>query len=192
MQQTCLRAMVKLEFAYELCTRLAAATGQDRRPDIMTLLGEIWSYAELTRAAIRAAEADARDFGDGAWFCDERPFRAMRPTLPGWMPRVNEIIKIIGSHNLLATPSRAALDNPQLRPWLDKYLPAVDDGDTAERSRLFRTAWDFAGSALGARVELYERYYLASAARTYMLAHIAAQKEREWTQVPEFWGHMDA
>ena len=192
MQQTSLRAMVKLEFAYELCTRLADATGQSRRPEVMQMLGEIWSYAELTRAAIRAAEADAYDFGDGTWFCDERPFRALRPTLPGWMPRVNEIIKLIGSHNLLATPSRAGLENTQLRPWLDKYLPAVDDGDTAERSHLFRTAWDFVGSALGARVELYERYYLASAARTYVLAHLAAQKEREWAQVPAFWSSIDA
>ena len=187
MQQTSVRAMVKLEFAYELCTRLAEVTGQDRRPEVMQMLGEIWTYAELTRAAIRAAEVDAHDFGDGTWFCDERPFRALRPTLPGWMPRVNEIIKLIGSHNLLATPSRAGLENPELRPWLDKYLPAVDDGDPAERSHLFRTAWDFVGSALGARVELYERYYLASAARTYVLAHLAAQKEREWVQVPQFW-----
>ena len=155
------------------------------------MLGEIWSYAALTRAAIRAAEADAHDFGDGAWFCDEAPFRALRPTLPGWMPRVNEIIKLIASHNLLATPTRAGLEHPDLRPWLERYLPGAGDIDAEERSRLFRTAWDFVGSALGARTELYERYYLASAARTYTLAHIAAQKEREWTQVPDFWANID-
>ena len=191
MQQTCIRAMVKLEFAYELCWRMAETLGTCRRPEVMQMLGEIWSYAALTRAAIRAAEADARDFGDGAWFCDEAPFRALRPTLPGWMPRVNEIIALIGSHNLLATPSRAGLDNPELRPWLERYLPGAGGGDAEARSRLFRTAWDFAGSALGARTELYERYYLASAARTYALAHIAAQKDREWDQVPAFWAHLD-
>ena len=192
MQQTCIRAMVKLEFAYELCCRMADITGQSRRPEVMRMLGEIWSYAELTRAAIRAAEADAHEFGDGVWFCDEAPFRAMRPTLPGWMPRVNEIIKLIGSHNLLATPSRDGLDHPELKPWLDRYLPGADDGDASERSRLFRLAWDFAGSALGARTELYERYYLASAARTYALAHIAARKDREWAEVPAFCAHLDA
>ena len=192
MQQTSIRAMVKLEFAYELCCRMADATGQGRRPEVMQMLGEIWSYAELTRAAVRAAEADAHEFGDGVWFCAEAPFRALRPTLPGWMPRVNEIIKRIGSHNLLATPSRSGLDAPELRPWLDRYLPGAGDTGASERSRLFRTAWDFAGSALGARAELYERYYLASAARTYTLAHVAARKDREWEQVPAFWEHLDA
>ena len=192
MQQTSIRAMVKLEFAYELCSRMAESIGLNRHPDVMQMLGEIWSYAELTRAAIRAAEADAHEFGDGTWFCDERPFRALRPTMPGWMPRVNEIIKLIASHNLLATPSSEGLDSAELRPWLDRYLPGVGDVDTRERSRLFRTAWDFAGSALGARTELYERYYLASAARSFTLAHIAAQKDREWSQIPEFWNHLDS
>ncbi len=87
MQQTSIRAMVKLEFAYELCCRMAEVTGQGQRPEIVQMLGEVWSYAELTRAAIRAAEADAHEYGDGVWFCDEAPFRALRPTLPGWMPR---------------------------------------------------------------------------------------------------------
>ena len=191
MQQTSIRATVKLEFAYELCCRMAEATGQERRPEVVRMLGEVWSYAELTRAAVRAAEADAHEFGDGVWFCDEAPFRALRPTLPVWMPRVNDIIKTIGSHNLLATPSKAGLDHPELRPWLDRYLPGADGGDTAERSRLFRTAWDFVGSALGGRTELYERNYLASAARTYALAHAAAQRDREWNLVPEFWAHLD-
>ena len=191
MQQTSIRATVKLEFAYELCCRMAEVTGQGRRPEVTKMLGEVWSYAELTRAAVRAAEADAHEFGDGTWFCDEAPFRALRPTLPVWMPRVNEIIKTIGSHNLLATPSKAGLDHPELRPWFDRYLPGADGGDTAERSRLFRTAWDFVGSALGGRTELYERNYLASAARTYALAHAAAQRDREWNFVPEFWAHLD-
>ncbi len=46
-----------------------------------------------------------------------------------------------------------------------------------ERVRLFRAAWDFTGSALGGRNELYERFYLASAARTLEIAHVVAQRE---------------
>jgi anthranilate 3-monooxygenase (FAD) / 4-hydroxyphenylacetate 3-monooxygenase len=55
-----------------------------------------------------------------------------------------------------------------------------------ERAQLFRTAWDFVGSALGSRNELYERFYLASAARTLGINHFLAQREREWNAVPEF------
>lgn len=191
MQQTSIRALVKLEFAYELAARMANVTGQSGRSDVSAMLGELWSFAELTRSALKAAEDGASDFGDGTWFCDERPFHALRPTMPGWMVRVNDILKQLGSHNLLATPSEADLSDPELAPLLDHYFRGADDVSARERTRLFRTAWDLAGSALGGRVELYERFYLASAPRCYGLAHMLAQQDREWNAVPEFWEATD-
>jgi 4-hydroxyphenylacetate 3-monooxygenase len=176
MQQTTIRAMVKLEFAYELATRMVQAIGGDNS-SAQEQLGEIWTYAELTRAALRAAEAEAHEWGNGVWFCDERPFRALRPTLPHWFVRVNEIIKLLGAHNLLATPTTAQFAHPELRPLLERYLQGANQLEAQTRTRLFRTAWDFVGTALGSRVELYERFYLASSSRTYQLAHIAAQKD---------------
>ena len=59
MQQTVVRALVKLEFAYDLANRMANVTGQMERSEITQMLGELWSYAELTRATLRAAEAGA-------------------------------------------------------------------------------------------------------------------------------------
>lgn len=191
MQQTVIRALIKLEFAYELAVRMANATGQSGRSEVVPVLGELWSYAELTRSALKAAEDGASDFGDGTWFCDERPFIALRPTMPGWMVRVNDILKQLGSHNLLATPTEADLSDSSLAPLLDQYFTGADDLSARERTRLFRTAWDFAGSALGSRVELYERFYLASAPRCYGLAHMLAQMDREWNAVPEFWQATD-
>ncbi len=185
MQQTSIRAAVKLEFAYELCTRMAQATNSDKRPETAAMLGELWSYACLTRSAIHAAEAGARDWGNGAFFPDDRPFRAVRANMPGWMVRANEIIKTIGSHNLLATPSLELLDNPEIGPLIEAYMPGANGMSARERAKLFRTAWDFAGSALGSRAELYERFYLASAPRNYALDHMFAQMERPWAQFPE-------
>ena len=176
MQQTTIRAVAKLEFAYELVTRMVEAVNAGS-PTTWEMLGEVWSYAELTRASLRAAEADARDWGNGVWFCDERPFRALRPTLPHWFPRVNEIIKLLGAHSLLATPTAAELANPDLRALIERYYAGAGNVSAEERTRVYRTAWDFAGSALGGRNELYERFYLASAARTYQIAHFAAQAD---------------
>jgi aromatic ring hydroxylase len=186
MQQTSIRAAVKLEFAYELCTRMARATNAESRPETAQMLGEIWGYATLTRAATTAAETGARDHGNGAFFCDDRPLRAIRSLMPVWMVRVNEIIKQIGSHNLLATASRAAFDAPELGPLIERYMPGANGMSARDRAQLFRTAWDFAGSALGGRSELYERFYLASAARNLVLDHVLAQATREWNEVPAF------
>jgi 4-hydroxyphenylacetate 3-monooxygenase/anthranilate 3-monooxygenase (FAD)/4-hydroxyphenylacetate 3-monooxygenase len=190
MQQTCIRAAVKLEFAYDLCARMARATNADGRPDTAQMLGEVWGYATLTRAGVRAAEAGARDWGNGAFLCDDRPLRALRSILPSWMARTNEIIKLIGSHNLLATPSLAAFDDPELGPKIAHYMRGAKGMTAPERAKLFRTAWDFAGSALGGRVELYERFYLASAARNLALDHRLAQALEQWEQYPALQGGL--
>lgn len=176
MQQTTIRAMVKLRFAWELATAMAEALGNDS-PGTTELLGELWSYYQLTRAALEAAEDGAAEVGNGLWVCDDAPFRALRPTLPRWFPRVNEIIKLLGSHNLLTTPTRAEMDDPALRPLIDRYYTGAGDLPAERRVALFRLAWDFVGTGLAGRVELYERFYLASSARMYQVAHKAARKE---------------
>jgi len=173
--QTMTRAHAKLEFAHELATRVAEAVN-DRRPQTLEMLGEIWSYAEFARSALVASEAGAFEYGDGAWFPDYRPLAALRAALPQWFPRVNEIIQLIGSHNLLAVASSGMLAEPSLRPLVDHYLRGAGEVTAEERSRIFRLAWDFTSSSLGNRMELYERFYLASGPRNYQLAHQRADR----------------
>ena len=170
-QQTMVRAATKLDFAWGLALRMAAAiNAQD--PETMRLIGEIWTYAEFTRAAVATAEAEAREWPGGMWTPATAPLHALRATLPIWFPRVNEILRLIGSHNLLAAPMSAQLADPDLRPLIDRYLPGAKGMAAEERIRIFRLAWDFAGSALASRNEQYERFYLASSARN-MARHLA-------------------
>jgi aromatic ring hydroxylase len=175
MQQTMIRAWTKLEFAWGLATRMADAIGAND-PVTQQMLGEIWSYAELTKAAIDAGEANAYEYGNGAWFLDRRPMDALRANLPYWFPRVNEIIRLIGSHNVLATPAAAAFADPSLRPLIDQYLRGAGDTTAEERARIFRLGWDFAGSALASRNEQYERFYLTSGARNRQGAQMRADR----------------
>jgi 4-hydroxyphenylacetate 3-monooxygenase len=168
MQQTMIRAQTKLEFAWGLGSSMADAINLTT-PQAVQQLGEIAMFAELARAAIFAAEQAAHEYGNGLWACDLRPLAGLRAAMPMWFPRVNEIIRQIGSHNLLTTPSRAALADPDLRPLIDQYLAGVGV-DAERRSRLFRLGWDFAGTALASRNEQYERFYLGSVGRnlTYL------------------------
>jgi aromatic ring hydroxylase len=187
MQQTMIRAQTKLEFAYGLASRMAEAIN-DVSPATKQMLGEIWTYAEFTRAAIHSAEVEAFEYGNGVWFPNGGPLAALRAALPTWLPRVGEIITLIGSHNLLAAPTDAQLNDPKLRPLIDRYLRGAGTMNAEERARIFRLAWDFVGSALSSRNELYERFYLASGARNYQLAHTLAPKERARRLVDELLG----
>lgn len=183
--QTMIRAHTKLEFAHELGTRMAEALN-DKRPQTLEMLGEVWCMAEFARSAILAAEAEAREYEDGAWFPDPRPLTALRATLPQWFPRVNELLQLIGSHNLLAVASSGMLADPGLRPLIDHYLQGAGDVCAEERSRLFRLAWDFTSSALGNRVELYERFYLASGPRNLQIAQQRADRTAGGRMVNRF------
>ncbi len=164
MQQTMIRAATKLEFAWGLALRMAEAINA-ADPATMQAIGEIWSYAEFTRCALVAAEEGAREWPGGMWTPDVRPLHALRSMLPVWFPRVNEIVRLIGSHNVFATPTAAQLADPELRPLIDLYLPGARGMAAERRIRTFRLGWDFAGSALASRNEQYERFYLASSAR---------------------------
>lgn len=179
MQQTTVRALTKLEFSYSLASRMAAAVGD--RSDITTdMLGELATYVELTRNALVAAEQQCRDYGDGVVFPDDRALHPMRSTLTEWIPRAMEIVMLVGSHNLLATPSRAMLDDEHLRPLIDRYLGTADEGGAEARAALFRLAWDFVGSGLAGRAQLYERFYLGSRTRNRRLAHISRGAKTGW------------
>jgi len=128
---------------------------------------------------------DSYEHGNGVWFPDARPLIALRTSLPRWFPRVNEIIRELGSHNLLTTPTSAQFADPSLRPLLDEFIGGASVG-AEQRARIFRLAWDFAGTALASRNEQYERFYLGSAARNLMHAHQRAERGRADRLVDRF------
>lgn len=185
MQQTMVRAQTKLEFAWALGTALCEAIG-DLSPNAQQMLGEIWCYAKLAECAITAAEDHPIAWGNDTLFPDGSPLQALRSMMPVWMPRVNDIITLLGSHNLLATPTWTMMRNPDLRPYIDKYLQGAKGLDAERRVRLFRLAWDYVGSGLAARVDLYERFYLTSAQRNQIRSQQLAPRERAMRLVERF------
>ncbi|MGD9881132.1 MAG: 4-hydroxyphenylacetate 3-hydroxylase family protein [Reyranella sp.] len=168
--QSTIRALTKLEFAYGLATRMAELIG-DHSPATTEMLGEMACYVRMTANAVELSLEQARERADGIWFPNGAALEPMRAMLPVWMPRVAEIITLIGSHNLLTTPSRAQLDDPALRPLIDEMLGGADGVPADERAAVFRLAWDFVGSTLAGRGFLYERFYLTSAARNKQMLH---------------------
>lgn len=184
MHQAFTRAYVKLSFAFGLGHLIATTTGVARFDHIQEKLGQIWNLVELTRSAIVAAEAGSSLDEGGVWYPDDRPFLALRGEMPKWMPHVNELIQLIGGGGFMATPSRADFDGP-LHDEIMTYYQA-GGADAERRVRLFRLAWDFLGSDLGGRGELYERFYLSDSWRMTCLAYQLADKDFSTSLVEQF------
>jgi 4-hydroxyphenylacetate 3-monooxygenase len=72
-------------------------------------------------------------------------------------PRMVEILQLLGSSSFMIIPSEADFASP-LAPDIEQYL-ATDTAAARDRVRLFRLAWDVAGSAFGSRQVLYERFF---------------------------------
>jgi len=183
--QTTIRALTKLEFAYGLACRMAETLG-DSSPTTHEMLGELLDYVEVSRNAVMLSAENGYDIGNGVWFPEGRALHPMRSLLATWFPRVNEILMLIGSHNLLATPSRRQLADDGLRPLLDEFLHGAKGTGAEERAALFRLAWDFVGSTLAGRNVLYERFYLTSAARNRINHHVRnVDRSRAYALVDE-------
>ena len=184
MHQAFTRACTKLSFAFGLGHLMAQTTGTVRFDHIQEKLGELWIMGELARSAVVAAEAGAA-LDEGGVLCpDQRPFVALRGAMPKWLPRANEILELIGGGSLMATPSRADVEGP-LAAQIATYFQAAG-ADATRRIRLFRLAWDFVGSDLGGRGELYERFYLSDSFKMTALAYAIADKSLPESLVEQF------
>ncbi len=170
MQQTTIRALTKLEFAYGLLVRMAEAVN-DNSERTLEMLGEVVGYVEVTRNAILLSELNAKTWEDGGVYPEARALHPMRALLPDWFTRVNDILKIIGSHNLLAAAGHGALENPRVNALMNEFQPGANGMSADSRSAVYRVAWDFTGSLLGSRNELYERNYLSSAKTNRLSSH---------------------
>jgi 4-hydroxyphenylacetate 3-monooxygenase len=169
MHQAYTRAWVKLSFAFGLGHLLATTTNVAAFDHVQEKLGQMWTMCELARSAIVSAEAGATIDSHGVMSPDERPFLALRSEMPKWLPRCHELLQLIGGGGFMCTPSQADVAS-ELGPQIAMYYQAAG-ADAARRIKLFRLAWDYVGSDLGSRGELYERFYLSDSWRMTTLAY---------------------
>jgi len=185
--QAMTRAWAKLEFAFGMAHTMAELTGVNSFDHVQEKLGEMWTMMELTRAGVIAAEAGSfQAEGDGIddWVPDERSFVALRGVMPKWIPRAIELMQLVGGGGFMTTPSKADFEGP-MRELIDKYFQGRN-APAERRVRAYRLAWDFVGSALGGRGELYERFYLQDSFRMTALAYLLADKKHPTELVEQF------
>ena len=149
--------LAKCEFVLGLALLMTKTLGNAHLPHSEERLAELMLYTELTRACMRACEADAKLDEWGVMCPAALPAESTRNLFMTAYPRMIEIVQLLGSSSFMITPTQADFEGP-LAPEIEQYL-ATDTASARDRVKLFRLAWDVAGNAFGSRQVLYERFF---------------------------------
>ncbi|HUC11733.1 MAG TPA: 4-hydroxyphenylacetate 3-monooxygenase, oxygenase component [Stellaceae bacterium] len=181
--------LAKCEFVLGTALLMTQTLGNSHLPHVEERIGELMLTTQLTRACIRAAEADAKLDEWGVMCPDPLMAESPRNLFMNAYPRMIEILQLLGSSSFMLTPSEADFKGP-LRADIEQYL-ATDTTPAEDRVKLFRLAWDLAGNAFGSRQVLYERFFASDPlTRARALASIYP-KRQVMDRVIEFLGRDD-
>jgi anthranilate 3-monooxygenase (FAD) / 4-hydroxyphenylacetate 3-monooxygenase len=91
--------------------------------------------------------------------------------------RFVEIVHLLGGGGFFYAALQADLENPEERPYIDKYLRGRPGISAEERVRLFKLAWDVTGSAFAQRVTQYVTFYSGDPVRLTAGFYLGYDKE---------------
>ena len=157
MHQVAAGKLAKAEFIVGLLCAMARATGKDRDPAIKAQIAEAMWMAETVRALLFAAEQNAHEDQWGVFVPERRPIDTCRNLFPKMYPRLVELVQLLGSSSLMATPCEADFSGP-IAEDVAQYFQ-VENLASRNRVALFRLAHDVAVSGFGSRQCLYERFF---------------------------------
>ena len=161
--QATVREAAKVEFVAGLVTLVAETIGVDQFPQVQEKISEVLLTAETMKAFVSASEANAKVNRWGLMTPDYVPINTARNLWPRVARALSAVLKQIGASGLMAIPPEDVLGS-KVRADVDRYYQAKT-ADAEERIRLFKLAWDLAGSSFGGRQDLYERFFFGDPVR---------------------------
>jgi len=161
--QATVREAAKAEFMAGLITLVAETIGADQFPQVQEKVSEILLTTETMKAFLVASEASAKVNRWGLMTPDYVPINSARNLWSRVAPSLATVLKQIGASGLMAIPPEDILAS-EARGDVDRYFQAKT-ADAEERIRLFKLAWDAAGSSFGGRQDLYERFFFGDPVR---------------------------
>jgi 4-hydroxyphenylacetate 3-monooxygenase len=143
------RALFRFRLMTAVATLVADAIGVSEYREVGSKLGEMAANCEMLRLAMDGVEHSSRPMpGLG-------PFGIWMAQTTG---RMTELLREICGSGIVMQPSENDLANPELRPFLERFMRGKDV-DVEYKSRLFRFAHDLAMSSFGMRQEIYEYWH---------------------------------
>ena len=157
MHQVACGKLAKAEFMVGLMTAIAQSSGKDKDLHVKGQIAEVMMMTETVRALLYSAEEQAHEDQWGNFVPLRRPIDTSRNLFPKFYPRMVEILQLLGSSSLMATPAEADFSNA-LAGDVEQYFQ-LSNADSKDRVAMFRLAHDVCVSGFGNRQALYERFF---------------------------------
>lgn len=149
--------LAKAEFMTGLLCAILKATGRDKDMAMKGVVSEVMMMTETVRALLYQAENEAHEDAWGNHIPLRGPLDTSRNLFPKFYPRMVEILQLMGSSSLMATPTEADFEN-EMAGHVNQYFQ-VANLEAKDRVALYRLAHDVAISGFGTRQALYERFF---------------------------------
>ncbi len=158
--QGCTRFAVKLDFIVGLLSKALRCTGGDEVRGNQVLLGEAVAWRNLFWSLSDAMANKPLAWEGGAVLPDVMAATAYRVFAPDAYPRIKDLVQRAVSSALIYLPSSVRdLANPDIAPYLERYVRGSHGIGYKERIKILKLLWDAIGTEFGGRHELYERNY---------------------------------
>ncbi|MEV4091618.1 4-hydroxyphenylacetate 3-hydroxylase family protein [Streptosporangium saharense] len=156
----CTRLAVKLEFIAGLLAKALEITGTRDFRGVQSRMGEVLAWRNLFWALSDAAARNPVPWRNGAVLPNPQYGMAYRWFMQVGYPRIREIIlKDVASGLIYVNSSADDFKNPEIRPYLDRFIRGSNGVDAVERVKVMKLLWDAVGTEFGGRHELYELNY---------------------------------
>lgn len=154
------RFAVKLDFLTGLVLKATEAIGNSESYSPQVQIGEMLAWRNtfwgLSEAMCKKPEA----WVGGALQPNAEIGMAYRALAPLAYGRVKQIIQETVSSGLIYLNGHSAdFKNPELRPYIERFLRGSNGYDAEQRVKVLKLLWDAVGTEFGGRHELYERNY---------------------------------
>jgi 4-hydroxyphenylacetate 3-monooxygenase len=153
------RLGVKLDFMAGLFAKGISANGTDEFRGVQVALGEVIAWRNLIWALTTAMCLDPQPGPGKSVIPKVENAATLRLFATQCWVAIKDLFETyLGASPLVVPSSYRDLQNPELRPLIDRFYRGSDSSAEA-RIKLFKLIWDAIGTEFGSRHELYERNY---------------------------------
>jgi 4-hydroxyphenylacetate 3-monooxygenase len=156
----CTRLAVKLDFIAGLLLKAVEASGTKDYRGVQANVGEVLAWRNMFWALTEAMVRDPRPWKGDYLLPNMDPGNAYQILATIAYTKIKYLIEQTVASGLIYLNSHAKdFSNPEIRPYIDKYMRGSNGYTAEQRIKLMKLLWDCIGTEFGARHELYEINY---------------------------------